>query len=67
MECIEYCSPRWDWGDAHSGTRDLLPVFVTKLYEVIVEDDLQCFDECIGVVVVEGFVFFLEDKLQDVV
>ena len=57
MECIEYCSPRWDWGDAHSGTRDLLPVCVTKLYEVVFKDDLECFNECSGVVMVEGGVF----------
>ena len=54
MECIEYCSPGWGWGDTHSRARDLLPVCVAKLYEVVLEDDLECFNEYSGVIVVEG-------------
>ena len=48
------CCPGWCWGYAHSGSGGLSPVGVSKLDEVVSEDDFDGLDEGVCVVVVEG-------------
>ena len=58
MECVEYCGPWWGWGDAHSGTRDLLPVCVTKLDDIVSEDYFNGVYKCGRLVVEEWLAMY---------
>ena len=54
------------WGNSHSCTRCLAPVGVAEFDEVISEDNLHGFGECLCVVVVELFARFLVEEVCDV-
>ena len=49
--------------DAHTSSRDLVPVGVTKLDYVVTEVKFNGINEGPGVIVVEGLVFFLVKEL----
>ena len=49
--------------DAHTSSRDLAPVGVTKLDYVVTEVKFNGINEGPGVIVVEGLVFFLVKEL----
>jgi len=42
MKCIKDSGPKGCWGDSHSCSVDLVPIYDTKL-EDIVEEDNYCF------------------------
>lgn len=57
MEGIEDGGPGWGWRDAHSCTRDLLPIHVVKLYKVILEHNLESCNKFFGIEMVESNIF----------
>ena len=65
MEGIEDCCP---WGCrryTHSSPRDLLPICISKLDEVVLEDNFKDFDNCVGVVMVEEGTFICLEVCRD--
>jgi hypothetical protein len=63
VECIEYRCP---WGcrrDAHTCARDLPPVCITKLTDIIEEDNVQGADQGFRLIVVKVFAL-LFSKIQ---
>ncbi len=56
MYAEEDGSPWGCRGDAHACSGYLSPVGVSKFDDDVTKDDLEGFDECYGVIVVEGFI-----------
>ncbi len=65
MEDVEDCCP---WGCrryTHSGPRDLLPICISKLDEVVLEDNFKGFNNCARVVMVEEGTFICMEVCRD--
>ena len=65
MEGIEDCCPGGCRRYTHSSTGDLLPVCISKLDEVILEDNFKGFNDCVRVVMVEEGAFICTEVCRD--
>ncbi len=66
MDCVINCGPGGCWGDAHACTRYLPPIGVSKVEDVVFKDDVECFGEGLGVIMVEGLSRFMPQEFGDV-